>query len=277
MTFEPFEKSRRLGQPVTLYLFRYGSATSAFYAYTDIDRPITVNGVTYEPIPIQRGSIKASGTLDKTLLELRTPHDVELAELFRIYPPAQPVTLFIYQGHLEDSDQDFKAVWSGRVVGCARELSEAKFQCEPVSTSMRRPALRRHYQYGCPHALYDNQCRADKEAATRTFAVSGVTSTTVTFLSGWAGPYEPEKYIGGMLEWDSASGPEARTILRVADNTLTLSGYTRGITAGMNVKLVLGCNHQMGDCRDLHDNILNFGGQPFIPTKNPIGTTNNYY
>jgi hypothetical protein len=48
------------------------------------------------------------------------------------------------------------------------------------------------------------------------------------------------------------------------------------------IDVVLGCNHQLyaadgGDCEGLHDNVLNFGGFRWIPTKNPIGTFNNYY
>jgi hypothetical protein len=40
--------------------------------------------------------------------------------------------------------------------------------------------------------------------------------------------------------------------------------------------VVLGCNHQAyaeegGDCQPLHDNIVNYGGDRWIPLKNPIG------
>jgi hypothetical protein len=33
----------------------------------------------------------------------------------------------------------------------------------------------------------------------------------------------------------------------------------------------------MSDCQDVFNNILNHGGCPWIPLKNPIGNRNQYY
>lgn len=280
MTFNAIESSRSQGTPVDLYLFRYGSAVNAFYAYTDAEYPVVYDGIEYQPIPIQRGNVTGSGTLDKSALTINTPIDTGISNLFRVYPPGQPVTLIVRQGHLNDPDNEFLVIWSGRVLQCERDGGEATLTCEPVSTSMRRSGLRRHYQISCPHVLYGPQCRANKLAATTTQQTVQVEPTRVTMPDGWSGSINPQKYLGGLVEWTTGNGPESRTILRIIDlKTLVLSGPTTGLTAGAMVNVVLGCNHQMGvgpqpegDCLPLHDNIHNFGGQAWIPLSNPINT-----
>lgn len=272
MTFETLEESRCLGQPVDLYYFRYGTTASAYYAYTDAEEPVTFDGVIYEPKPIQRGAINSSGTLDKAALQVDLPTSCDVAELFRIYPPGRSVALIIRQGHLGDGDSDFKVIWSGRILSSSREDSIDSLTCEPLSTAFRRSGLRRCYQYSCPHALYGAQCKASRLAATRAATVYATTGASVTLDSGWNGPHAVEKYIGGMIEWETAAGKEVRTILRLTGggNVLNLSGSTRGLTGGTEISVILGCEHNMADCETLHNNIQNYGGQPWIPLSSPI-------
>lgn len=277
MSFELIEKSRSRGEPIQLYLFRYAVAATAYYGYTDADQQVLYDARTYRPVSIERGAITSSGTLDKASLQVNLAHNSEVAELFRIYPPSEVVTLTIFEGHQNDPDGQFRAVWAGRVLSCARNGSKATLTCEPVSTSMRRAGLRRNYQYGCPHALYGQGCFASKIAATVTRDAGVVGNSSITFGDGWAA-VDPQKYVGGLAEWSTGfEQGEIRTILRVDHNTLLLSGPTTKLRPGMDVQLSLGCNRQMGDCETLHNNIQNFGGQPYIPTKNPIGMTNHFY
>lgn len=278
MSFPQYEKSRGRGEPTTLYYFRYGNQPNAFYGYTDAEKPVIFNGDEYVPTPIDRGNLTANGTLDKAMLEIRTPQDVDLAGLFKVYPPTQVVNCIIRQGHIGDPGEEWLVVWTGRIVSCAWESNQAKFSCEPVSTSMRRTGLRRHYQYGCPHVLYGSECRASKLAATITRTVVSVDDFKITLQDGWTAAGNVSNYVGGMIEWDGLGGTEARTILSIAGlKTLSLSGPARGMEAGDSIKVILGCKRTMQACRNVHDNILNFGGQPWIPTKNPIGTANNFY
>lgn len=274
MTFGLYESSYNSGHPINLYYFRFGSVPNAFYAYTDSDTPVVHEGVTYKPIPIQRGVVTASGALDKAAMEIRTPHDSEISDLFRVYPPGQVVTLKVSQGHLTDGDAEFLVLWTGRVVSVSRQDYEAVISCEPVQTSLRRSGLRRNYQYGCPHVLYGPKCRASKAAATFPFEVSSVGSTFIVMQDAWYAPSEVYRFITGMVEWDTDRGVEVRTILACDPDakTLSLSGDTRAMMAGDTIRLIWGCGHMMDHCKHLHNNIQNYGGQPWIPTKNPIRT-----
>jgi hypothetical protein len=247
------------------------------YLYTDAERPVEWNGDTYEPVPIRRGSINSTGNSDKTTLEIQTSTEIALAELFRVYPPSNVVTLVVLQGHYTDGE--FLVVWTGKVASAGRSHGELSLQCEPIATSLRRPGLRRHYQYGCPHALYGPQCNADLNASTITATVESKTTTTITLPVGWISVALAPKHIGGMVKWINSSGDVViRTILNVnSARVLTLSAAIPELLVGDSIQVVLGCNHQMTDCRDLHNNIHNFGGCPWIPSKNPLSQINNFY
>lgn len=291
MTFAAKEESRYSGQPINLYLFTYGDGPDHYFAYTDAEFMVTFDNGTVEanylPIPIERGKISSSGSLDKTNVTVSTPHNSDIANLYLIYPPSRVTTLIMYQGHVNDPDDEFKAVWSGRVIAAARKGSKAEFTCEPISTSMRRNGCRRRYQYGCPLVLYGSDCRASKVAATTTTAVAGFTGSRITLGGAWAGLANAAKYVQGLAEWTAPDGTrEVRTILRAENGGITflLGGSTRGISIGTPVDMIYGCNHRSGtsaqpdgDCGPLHDNILNFGGQERIPFKNPIGFVNQFY
>lgn len=292
MTYGAIETSRQKGKPTNLFYARYGESPNSFFAYTDAEQPITHNGVTYQPLAISRGKIVASGTLDKAALEVRMSLRVPMAELFRVYPPSTVVNLTIFQGHLSDPDSQFLVAWTGRIISAKRTDTELVLTCEPISTSMKRVGLRRHYQYSCPHVLYGSQCKANKLAATTETTVGAISGVRVTLIDGWTPQALAPKYVGGMLEYLNARGDkEVRTILRVENNNeLILAGFPLELLPGAAVSAVLGCNHNFflketdksldedkTDCYGLHDNIHNFGGHPFIPTENPIGRLNIYY
>jgi hypothetical protein len=284
MTFAAQETSRSKGEPITLYHFQYGADFEHYFGYTDAETSIVVDGRTYEPQPIVMGNIRSSGTLERQPVKVRTPQNVRLADLFRLYPPSQVISLVQRRGHVGDPDNQFLVTWVGRVLGCERKGNEAEYTCEPVSTSLKRKILRRHYMYGCPHVLYGAQCRASKAAATSTKTVLSVSGSWVTLASNWATADRKQKYVGGTVEWIGLGGlKEVRTIQKVEgpdQNQLLLGGEATGMVAGMSIDVILGCNRLGGleeDCLAIHGNIHNFGGFLWIPTKNPIGIKNSFY
>jgi hypothetical protein len=288
MAFADKETSRYSGQPVELYLFRYGSQAGSYYAYTNAENDITFNDgdgdKVYKAVPISRESVKSSGTLDKSALSLRAAKDLSMSEIFRDYPPAAVVTLTIRQGHLDDPDNEFLVAWAGRVLSYERDGSERVMSAEPVSTSLRRSGLRRFYQIPCPHYLYGPDCRASRAAATVTGTVTAVSGYDVTLAPGW-NAHSAEKYRQGEFSWTSAAGETVtRMILKTSGNTLTLAGALLDLAVGDTVNVTLGCNHQtsptgdgVGDCTNLHNNGQNYGGCKWIPTKNPIKSASSEF
>lgn len=274
MKFSDVEKSRSLGEPVNLFRFVYGPQPEDSHCYTDAEVPLVFDGRVYYPNAIARGDVHTSGTTDKSTLEIAIPNTDPVAELFRVYPPSYSVAVFVWQGHI--GAEDFALQWSGKVLSCSREGAlEAKLTCEPAAVSLQRIGLRRHYQYMCPHVLYGDQCRASKAAATIAVEpefVSGRQVRLNILLENY------DHYAGGLLEWENDAGlTEYRTILSVdiagGRTRFTLSGVVRGLSVGEMAAASKGCAHNLNACALVHNNVPNYGGQPFIPTKNPLGRT----
>ena len=274
--FNLFERSRNHGKPFYLLFIQYGSGPTEFFTFTDCEVPVTKDGLEYAVSAFDLGEVTATGTLDNSTMELRTPRSNELFELFRIYPPSTRVSMFVMKGHYGDTTPTFATIWSGRIVNMVVRGSECTFVCEPIITTLKRLGLRRHWQYGCPHSLYQHGCRASKTRVRQSVEIVSIDKTTMTLRPGWNGSLPPEKYIGGYVEIPGAT-VATRTILRVTGNDLLLAGSLSLASAGMLVGVLPGCAHDMADCKAVHDNILNFGGQPWIPSDNPVGSKNNFY
>ncbi len=280
MSYEEFEMRRAEGQPATLYFIQWGTASSSYFAYTDSDVPITFDGITYEPTVIGRAGIEASGSLDRKSLEIDITPRAGFVSMYANFPPSVKVGLTIMQGHVTDVDQDYRAVWTGVVKNVNREPPYAKIVAEPLDSLMAKPGLRRYYMYGCPHVLYDTRsCRANKEIHKRLLTPTFIGANFVRFSPGWSGAIAAEKYIGGFLEWtDSQGNTQIRTAVNFgANNNEIIIGTTRELDAGQQIALYAGCNRQTDDCRILHNNYVNYGGQPYIPLENPVDFKNRFY
>lgn len=276
MAYQAYEQSEDLGQPVDLYLFRYSETGQI--AYCSGVTPVVFDGITYEPMTISRGSVTASGGTDKTTMNIDVPTTASIIQLFALYPPSSKIVLIIREGHYGDPDADFPVIWAGQAYNSARAVSQsnmARLTCRPASVTLQRTGLRTHYQISCPKTLYGHRCRADKAAATVSTTVVSKTYSTVTLPAGWFGAFDPLKFINGTVEWVSAVGREYRTILGVEGGggvTLRLAAPTSDLEVAQDIDVVLGCDRQpFSDCRDLHNNIKNYGGCWAIPTENPLG------
>ena len=249
------------------------------FLFTNNEEPLLRDGKEYLPWAVTHGDVVSSGTLDKSDLEVQFARGTALDEMFVAYPPSQVMNLYIFKGHSNSTDTlfNFPLDWAGRIRGAEYNDNKLILNCEPVSTSIRRPGLRRHYQISCPHVLYGSECRASQKAATSGRVVLSVSGQDVTLTE--ALPGDPENYRGGLLEWQPASGgKEIRTILTCSEDMLTVKirGFLRGIEEDTATKVSFGCNRFTSDCKDLHNNILNYGGQPWIPFDNPFSFVSKF-
>lgn len=300
MTFRAQEESRYRRQPVALLAFRYGtriytdnSGPQAIFGYTNAEQPVsfthpTTGPVIYQPIPLEVPKVNQSGTLDRKNLVIRLPDNLPLMARLRKWPRDFPIILTIFIRHLTDPDDETLVVWSGRVMGTnfIRKENVAEIDCMPISVMFQKPGLRRHYQYMCPHVLYSRECGAPRVPLT--LYSFGVGPDYIDAPGGWSAV--PRKYIGGYADWNVTDGRQIRTIIEVEDDTrIYFNGPTDGLADYGRIRLSLGCNHLFiysgegrgidpdTDCFTLHRNIQNFGGFPFIPKQNPVGTASGVF
>lgn len=264
MTYSSKDLSAQSGEPELRFLFVQGATE---YRYTNRPYIVSDSNDTWLPSSIENSDVNQSNELAKDPVTITLPRDNALANSFLAGSPDKITTVTIFRLH---EGTDAVAYWKGRVAGSSISGDAVALNCENIFTSMRRTGLRARYQRNCRHALYSPQCgvalgsHADAALA---IAASGYTVTLETDSGGRADGY----YNGGILD----DGFGKRYITSHVGSTLTLmqpSRYliTEMVLAGLSVTLYPGCAHTPVDCETKFSNLPNYGGFPYIPTKNPF-------
>jgi len=265
--FNSYERAIQLGKPVELYEFTNGGV---HYYYTSADHNVVLDGKTYTAYAMKRTEISISEEKGKNNLTVRAQRNLPVADIFRVQPPSEVVTLSVFRTHEADPDGEKVAIWIGRVLNCKWEkTSEVAIYCEPVTGSLTRPGLRRLYQRQCPHVLYGTKCginKTDYLTTAELTVISGTTLTSPTF-GGEANDY----FAGGFIQFDLPDGnTDRRFILSHTGNDIVINTPSSDLFVGINVNAYPGCAHTTSVCDSKFSNILNYGGFPMIPSKSPM-------
>lgn len=265
MTFQAYETSLSSGQPILLFDFQLGST---HWLYCTADRDIVYQAGTYGAAPISRSAPVQSSDVRRQTMRVTAPKDIAVASVFSQYPPGADMLLKVTVLHRTDPDVQGVVDWIGRVIAPEWRGAEVEFACEPVYTSVQTIGLRRRWGLNCPHVLYGTACGVDRNAFRVTATIGSVSGFNVT-SSGFVAP-AGLSFNGGYLEWQAAAGYfERRSIDAVSGTTLTLAYGSSDLVPGLVVFVYPGCARTMTNC-NAFGNILNYGGQPNIPTKNPM-------
>lgn len=266
MPFSTFETSAQNANVIELYEF---GISGLRHYFTSSAQNYTYSSRTWTAGAIGRSAFSVNTSNDRANIKIAVKRDNPVADLFRVSPPAFPVTVTIRRLHITDNDA--RIFWFGRVLGCEWQGLEAILNCEPITASMERNCLRRKTGKNCPHMLYGNKCGLNKI----TYANSAVLSSVVGVqLNATAFSVLPSGILsGGLFEWTNPDGLiEPRMIASHTGGNITISYPIDKLTSGQNVTVYRGCNHTLGagGCADFA-NTDNYGGQPFLPSKNPFG------
>lgn len=259
MTYAAVETSTHGGDPVELYRFTQGTRK---WLYTSADAGFTHAGETYEPYPLKRGSFRQTQELAKAGLEINAPRDLPFVADSMASPLLGVASLTVYRRHR--SDAEVTQWWKGRVEGVRFEGGAATISCVQLGVSMRRIGLHRPAQRQCPHALYGPGCNL----AAAAFGASGtlLSWTGATVTSGVFATQPNGWWVGGKIVLDGVP----RFIVGHATDTLTLTAGVPGLAQDAGFTVSPGCDHTPGPCNTKFGNILNYGGAPWFPIKNPF-------
>lgn len=259
MTFNTFETSQSEALPAELYVFESDGLS---YRYTSHDADIAhpILGI-FTAQTLRRNNINQGSEANKNSLSIVAQPNLGLFNHYQSIPLIGLMSLTIFKCHLTDFDT--VALWRGSVLGVELNDGDATIKCEPLSVSLNRIGLHRLYSKTCAHTLYDSFCQVPKTAINATvMAINGIDIVlNVSLPSG--------HYAGGMVE--KADGSSKLMIVNNADNVISLI-YVADIVAGDDVKVYQGCDKQLNTCANRFNNVLNFGGFPWLPSKNPTNS-----
>lgn len=263
MSYSSYENSLDAGAPVELYEFVQGLTRWNYVSGAD---SLTRLGQVYTPMPVTRDRVKQSSDIFKDSLRLSFPRDDPFASQFLGFAPEDVTTVTVMRGHAGDPDEEFIVYWKGRVVGAKAGSNQVDVECESVFTSIKRPGLRARFEYGCRHALYLRGCNVNREIYKTSGAVLSISGGLSVAVAGAA--LKPTGYFtGGMLVSQSGA---SRFIVDHVGDVVTMSRPLVELSGAMDVDLYPGCDHLKETCKNKFSNLPNFGGFPYIPSRNPF-------
>lgn len=259
MTYDDLEQSAISGEPVELYDFVIGIK---HWRYTSGAESISYLGNTYLPEIIGRKDISISDNPFKDDIEVMLNRNNEFAIQFIPYSIDDEVTLTIYRGH----DGDYIIYRQGFVRTVTfDENGVPKLRISPKTSAIQRVGSRRTLMRLCDHVLYDGGCKVNQEAYKVIGQISAITGTTIesaafaTKPNGW--------FTSGKL---IINNDVKRFILSHTTNSIVIARPIYNANVGDSFNAYAGCDHLPDTCDSKFSKKLNYGGEEFLPVKNPF-------
>ena len=262
MSYANTDKTTHDGKPIHLIKFSYQTTVWRFTTGAD-DFDDSVNTWTASEIsPLD--DLTVSDNLERTPINITTKLTNPVAQLFRTSAIESSVTVEISEVHVDDNE--IVLIYSGRIlsrhVKMRGKKREAILKSEPLITAQKRPAIREKTGKTCPYVLYDSStCKASKTPINGSILTISGTLLTVSNADSVPSGH----LVAGYIE----TAEEKRMITAHSGTSVTVTTAMQGLAVGDSVNMYIGCDHTTNDCEGKHANIENFGGEPFIPTKNP--------
>ena len=258
MGYETDELSLKDSNPIELYLFKAGANYWAQNSSTV--ESISYEGRLYEPYGLSRSHKRLTSNSLKNTITIKTVHSNPFVQPYIQAPPDAEVEFFLYRGH----NGDYIPFWQGFISKVNFKSKYVEIIASPMTSRLKRNGLIRRYSRLCSLALYSTKCGVSPaiwSVIGDVDSVSGITITSTDF-----GAKSDGYFNGG---WIDANGYTRMIASHIGDDVI-LNSRVPGLVAGMAFTAYKGCLHNRTACIEFN-NILNYGGQPWIPDKNPFG------
>lgn len=265
MTFDEIERSNYDGVPTRLYEFALGD--TARWRYANGVQDVTLRGDIYTAVTASDSGIVQSGDVQNDDFTITLPADAEITRLFIGTPPS--LSIYVIARDINRGAPDAPVVWAGTVKNGKRtSLGAYEIVCKTLTASLNRLGVRLGWGRGCPHALYDRNCKVNKTLFATAVQITGLTGSSFTAPVASLG----NNYLaGGFLEFDLLPGvKETRAIEAHVGNQVYLLGASDGLKVDDWVTVYPGCDLTTPTCEGKFNNLSNYGGYPMMPTKSPF-------
>jgi uncharacterized phage protein (TIGR02218 family) len=270
MSYDAFENSVESSRPVELFTITLGVT---IWRYVTGILPITISGDTWEPLAISREATGQSKESSDRQVAITVPADTPIVRDYIDSVPGQTATVRIERYQQPDGATPQRIIlFDGAILAVTFEGSGkiAKISVQALDKALSRVVPRDVYSGICNHVLYDPRCTVVKTTYRIIGTVSAVSGRDVTVPGVNA---QPDGYFqAGFIENTSSVNPDRRLVLKHVGNVLTLSLPFAKSVLGQVVRVHAGCDHTPQTCKSKFNNLPNFGGFPFVPTKNVFNT-----
>ena len=241
-------------------LYKFTDGRNSWY-FTSGDSSENYDGKVYTPVAISRTAIESKDEMSKDVLNIT----IDKRNLFAIKCLTELMYNEVRVDIFTKEDSAFKASWQGRLSVVKPDIGIIMLVFESDVTDLRRVGGRIKFQRTCPHALYGPRCQVNDDTYKLKGSIESFTSTTISVPI--CSSKEDGYFSGGKVRL--ADGTMLFIISHVGSE-LTLIREFSGASIKDNVWVHPGCNKSVSTCKDKFNNLIHFGGFPYIPTQNPF-------
>lgn len=258
-TFQDLETSVESGSRIELYTLAMGS--TVYRMHNSVETTLVYAGDDFDRTSVKRGAI-ATG---QEYLEIMLPGSHAFPLKFTEIAPGQTASMTIQSYH-RDEPSDVRVIYKGvvRAVAFTQNMAHSALSLVPISEAMQRTIPERTFQAACNNVLFDADCKVSEGShayINQVLAIAGnivtISNLETTKGDGWA--------TGGYVAYGAL---DYRLVLEQdGDDLILVLPFTESIL-GENVSTYAGCDHSIAVCDVKFLNEINFGGHPYVPTKN---------
>ncbi|MGA7439507.1 MAG: DUF2163 domain-containing protein [Luteibacter sp.] len=239
------------------------------WRYTSDDRPLVWASQTFDNAPFKRGRISESFDVSRTTLDIDVPLTLPLLDLYRGTSPMGDLNIILYRRRKSTGVVQIR--WMGVIGSVEFKPSIATIHGLPPGAALSANGLNRCWQAQCDRVVYGvglGECNKDPQAMRVDGTIRAVSGSVIesdalaSKPDGW--------FSGGWVEWTEGTNVERRFVFDHVGGTATLLTPAR-VPVGTAVTFYPGCDHTAESCDTKFNNMPNYGGQLFIPKKNPFG------
>ncbi|WP_164881699.1 phage BR0599 family protein [Paenirhodobacter populi] len=272
------------------------------WRYTNCDTELMdAQSNAYLAVPMKIGTLSSDGDMGGGEVDVTLPRTVSVASRFLPQTDRTIYNLQIRRAlHVGGVITDTRIAFTGVIKMAAASGDEGEslvLKCSTDRYKLERNASRRRYQHSCPHVLYGSQCRALRELSALPARIEPILSAGRFHVVITFEPDDPDNpTVRGMdlfSDWEtlkgltfSFKGAEYQATRIERRLLLNFGVQVRADTASSLIAALISsssnerfctvhpnCDHTLNACQKMHRNAANFGGMPFIPFKNPVGTS----
>ncbi|MCK9569085.1 phage BR0599 family protein [Candidatus Pacearchaeota archaeon] len=246
--------------PVELTTIVIGLST--WRIHNAVDETIVVGVNTFYPLAAMSHDAITDGTEP---LAIRMPASHAIPQLYKTIAPSDKASLLIQWLDTEDNPASLRVRYKGWIksVKFSDDGQIAEFMVESVVTSFEYSLCSDVYCTQCQVELFGTQCGLNREDHKFEGTVSEVSGNEIT-VPGLFADKGDQWAVPGTVKF----GDDWRQVYKQEGDVLTLSVPFYEDVDGEDVVVYAGCNHTPNVCHGTFDNIVNFRGFPYIPTRN---------
>lgn len=264
MTYAANEDSVEGGRPIELYEFTMGFQT---WRRTSAEDSITIGVNTYTPKAIQRTAVGYNSNHLQDDVIITMPATEEFVRNFITVLPGNVAVVTIQRVHRGDlgGDEETIVIFKGTVksVTFEKDGQEAKVVAQAFTLSLARQIPRRTFQGLCNHVIFDERCTLNEASYSHVGEVTDITGNDIT-VDGLDGESDGYYSAGYMMAPDG----DRRMVLSHAGEVATLWIPFSNLSVGDMVTVYAGCDNTLAVCKSKFNNVVNYGGFPYVPKKN---------